>query len=317
VINFKPVKLSDKAWMDKHFIAEDSRCCDFNFTNIFIWGDSYKLTAAEVAGMLVFRTVVNKIIYYSFPIGLGDVRAAVSELLKHCRESKEPFNLRGITEKNAEKIDILFPCLFDFSPERSSFDYVYLAEKLATLSGKRLHAKRNHINKFISSYNWTFEPITAENVALCAAMNEEWIRRNRGAKGSPTLDSEQEALSKALSNYTALGLEGGALFVDGEMVAFTIGEKLNSDTYVVHFEKAFREINGSYSMINREFVRYVMQNHPEIVYINREDDTGAENLRRAKQSYYPEFMVEKYIAVPSKQRSAYDAVSIFSRARQT
>lgn len=316
MIDFKPLTLSDKAWMDKHFKAEDSRSCDFNFTNVFIWGSSYNLTAAEVAGMLVFRTVVNSITYYSFPIGLGDVRAAVSELLKHCRESEEPFNLRGITEKNAERIDILFPCLFDFIPERSYFDYVYLAEKLANLSGKRLHAKRNHINKFTSSYNWSFEPITVENVALCATMNEEWMRRNRDEKSNDTFDSEQEALSKALLNFSALGLDGGALIVDGEIVAFTIGEKLNSDTYVVHFEKAFKEINGSYSMINREFVRYVMQKHPEIIYINREDDTGAENLRRAKQSYNPEFMVEKYVAVPSKQRSAYDAVSLFTRARQ-
>lgn len=316
MIEFKPVSLTDKSWMDKHFSAEDSRSCDFNFTNIFIWGGSYKLTAAEIAGMLVFRTVVDNIVYYSFPIGLGDMRAAVSELLRHCEESEETFNLRGITENNAKKIDILFPCLFDFIEERSYYDYVYSAEKLATLSGKRLHAKRNHINKFESTYKWSFEPLSEENVTLCAEMNKEWVFRNGDEKDFGTFGSEQDALEKALSNFGALGLEGGLLYADGMVAAFTIGEKLNSDTYVVHFEKAIKEINGAYSMINREFVRYVLQKYPETVYINREDDTGAENLRRAKESYYPEFLVEKFVAVPRKQRSAYDAVSIFASARQ-
>lgn len=316
MIDFKPVQLSDKTWMDKHFKAEDSRSSDFNFTNVFIWGDYYNLTAAEVSGMLVFRTVFNGLIFYSFPIGTGDMRSAVHELLKHCEEKNEPFRLRGITKENADKIDILFPCLFDFTPERSYFDYVYLAEKLATLSGKRLHAKRNHINKFLSTYSdWSFEPLSAENIAHCVEMNKEWARRYRSEDEGGTFDIEQKALDKALSNFTALGLEGGILRVDGEVVAFTIGEKLNSDTYVVHFEKAFREINGAYSMINREFVRYVLEKHPEIVYINREDDTGAENLRRAKESYYPEFMVEKYVAIPKKQRCNYDSVSICACAR--
>jgi len=315
VIDFKPVGLSDKGRMYRHFKAEDSRSCDFNFTNIFIWGDTYKLTAAEISDMLVFRTVVDDMIYYSFPIGPGDTRAAVSALLRHCEEREEAFHLRGITEKNAEKIDILFPCLFDFIEERSYYDYIYSAEKLATLSGKRLHAKRNHINKFESTYKWSFEPLTAENVTLCAEMNKEWVLRNEDEKDFGTFGSEQDALSKALSNFDALGLEGGILYADGKVAAFTIGEKLNSDTYVVHFEKAFKEITGSYSMINREFVRYVLQKHPETVYINREDDTGAENLRRAKESYYPEFMVEKFVAVPRIQRSAYDAVSLCTSAR--
>jgi len=315
VIEFKPLKLSDKAWVDRHIKYEDSRSCDFNFTNVLIWGSTYSLTAAEISGMLIFRTVVDDITYYSFPIGSGDMRAAVLELLRHSEECGEAFNLRGITEKNAEKIDILFPCLFDFIEERSYYDYIYSAEKLATLSGKRLHAKRNHINRFESTYNWSFEPINEDNMAQCAEMNEEWVRRNADEKDFGTFSSEQEALGKTFENYKALGLEGGALLVDGKVVAFTIGEKLNSDTYVVHFEKAFKEIEGAYSMINREFVRYVIQKHPEIVYINREDDTGAENLRRAKASYYPEFLIEKFVAVPRILRSEYDSVSLCRSAR--
>jgi len=302
--------------MDKHFKAEDSRSSDFNFTNMLIWGDYFNLTAAEVCDMLVVRTVDKGVIYYSFPIGTGDVKAAVLKLLEHCEEKAEPFKLRGITTENAEKIDALFPCLFDFIPERNYFDYIYSAEKLATLAGKRLHAKRNHINKFLSTYSdWSFEPLSEENLAICQQVNKEWILRYGNEDDSNAIENEQVALEKALSNFAALGLEGGLLRVNGDVVAFTIGEKLNSDTYVVHFEKAIREVNGAYTMINREFVKYVLEKHPEIVYINREDDTGAENLRRAKESYYPEFMIEKYVAIPVNQGSAYDEVSICSSAR--
>ena len=94
-----------------------------------------------------------------------------------------------------------------------------------------------------------------------------------------------------------MGVEGGLLRSAGKVIAFTVGEVLNSNTYNVHFEKAFAEIQGAYAMINREFVKYIMQIHPEIEYINREEDLGLESLRKAKQSYYPDLMVEKYTAV--------------------
>ena len=100
-----------------------------------------------------------------------------------------------------------------------------------------------------------------------------------------------------MEHYAALGLEGGLLRAEGRVIAFTMGDKLCSDTYDVHFEKAYGEIQGAYAVINREFARWVRAHHPEIRYLNREDDMGVEGLRRAKESYYPDQMVEKYAAV--------------------
>ena len=112
-----------------------------------------------------------------------------------------------------------------------------------------------------------------------------------------TIVGERLAMQKAFAAYRELQLDGGILRVNGEAIAFTIGERLSRDTYVVHFEKSISDLRGTYPMINREFVRHICEKYPEIQYINREEDMGLENLRKAKRSYYPDFMVEKYLAV--------------------
>ena len=49
-------------------------------------------------------------------------------------------------------------------------------------------------------------------------------------------------------------------------------------------------------MVCREFARQILADHPDIVYLNREDDMGHENLRSAKLEYRPEFLLRKYTA---------------------
>lgn len=300
MINFKAVLLTDKPWMDSCIAAENSRNCEFNFTNIFVWRDIYDVSAADVEGRLVFLREIFGKPYYSFPIGHGDIRASMLALTRDADERGMRFQMRSITADNCEMLDRLFPCSFEFIPERNSFDYIYSAEKLATLAGKQLHGKRNHINKFESTYSWSFEPITPDNIGLCESMNSQWENLHSDEESIESFNEEMLALGESFANFEALGLEGGILRADGEIAAFTIGEKLCSDTYVSHFEKAFPDIPGAYQMINREFAKFIMEKHPEIKYINREDDMGAENLRRAKASYYPEFMMEKFIALPKE-----------------
>ena len=110
------------------------------------------------------------------------------------------------------------------------------------------------------------------------------------------LDDEHAAIVRGFMRWRELGLEGGALFAEGKLVGFTVGEVTSSDTFDVHFEKAFASIPGAYPMVCREFARQIMADHPNIVYLNREDDMGHENLRSAKLEYYPEFLLAKYTA---------------------
>ena len=103
------------------------------------------------------------------------------------------------------------------------------------------------------------------------------------------------AIGTALNSWDALGLRGGILRLDGEVIAFTFGCQATDDMYVVQIEKADHNIAGAYQMINQQFVK---RNCTEVLYVNREEDLGIEGLRKAKRSYHPAFMAKKYMAVP-------------------
>ena len=174
--------------------------------------------------------------------------------------------------------------------DRDEADYVYEREKLATLAGKKLHGKRNHINKFKSLYeDWTYESLNDENVEDCFQMALKWRNQN-GCDEDHEKNAEMCVTLNSLRLYKELGMVGGIIRVAGKIVAFCIGEPVSEDTFVVHIEKAFPDIEGAYPMINQQFVLHECM---EYQYVNREEDTGAEGLRKAKLSYRPVFLVEK------------------------
>ena len=152
----------------------------------------------------------------------------------------------------------------------------------------------NHINKFKELYpNHSYEPLTADNIETIRPFIEDWYQKK--AESDSSVLTEKTALENALANFEALELKGGILLVDGKVVAFTIGEQLNEDTALIHFEKADTDYQGAYPMMNQQFVQNAWSH---LAYVNREDDMGIEGLRKAKLSYYPDLMVEMYSATP-------------------
>lgn len=298
MLNFKKIELNDKKWMDTLLAAADMRGCHQNFTNIFAWSEIYHYRVARVNDYLIVKGKTSDYgQYYFYPAGLGDVKAVIEMMKQDADESKEKFTLAGVSPENMEILKSLFPAGFEFEEMRDSFDYVYLLDKLVNLRGRKLQAKRNHINRFKreNKHTWSFEQISAENLAECWEMNIKWCKKNNCFDDDQLMD-EYCAVRRCFDNYHALNLEGGLLRLAGKVIAFTMGEKLNSDTYVIHVEKAFGEIKGAYQMINREFAVLIQKNYPQLVYVNREEDMGFEGLRKAKLSYYPDKMEEKYLA---------------------
>ena len=300
MIDFRTPQPSDKAWVDALLAQADYRGCDYNFTNLFVWSRAYGQEIAQVNGFLVTHLCGRMGCSYMYPAGSGDLAAAIDILAREADERRQPLRLVCLTTRQMEELDRLMPGRFAYEADRDGFDYLYDIDRLADLTGKKLHAKRNHINRFMDNNpSWVYEEITPQTLPECLEMDKEWYRRSmvrEGAAEERDLGDEGIALRTAMDHYHALGLEGGLIRVYGEVVAFTMGDRLNSDTYDVHFEKAYGEFQGAYAMINREFARWVRAKHPNVRYLNREDDMGVEGLRKAKESYYPDRMVEKYAA---------------------
>ncbi|MDD6189653.1 MAG: phosphatidylglycerol lysyltransferase domain-containing protein [Clostridiales bacterium] len=299
MLDFKPVTLADRDWMYPIIYSENIRNADFSFTNIYAWGESYLAKQTMVDGCLVIYTNEGSESFYSFPVGAeSDAKLAnvIEKLIAHCEELGEKFIMHAIPAAKTETIERLFPGKFEISPIRDLFDYVYSADKLASLAGKKLHSKRNFVNRFTAEHDWKLVPMTAESSSLWADLTGEWIAEHNESSYDSAFD-EARAMRNAMSHFDELKLDGAYLYIGDRPCAFTVGERICRDTYIVHFEKADASITGAYPMINREFVRMIKEKYPEIEYINREDDMGLENLRKAKQSYYPDFMEEKYTAV--------------------
>ena len=300
MIDFRTPQPSDKAWVDALLAQADYRGCDYNFTNLFVWSRAYGQEIAQVNGFLVTHLCGRMGCSYMYPAGSGDLAAAIDILAREADERRQPLRLVCLTTRQMEELDRLMPGRFAYEADRDGFDYLYDIDRLADLTGKKLHAKRNHINRFMDNNpSWVYEEITPQTLPECLEMDKEWYRRSmvrEGAAEERDLGDEGIALRTAMDHYHALGLEGGLIRVYGEVVAFTMGDMLSSDTYDVHFEKAYGELQGAYAMINREFARWVRAKHPNVRYLNREDDMGVEGLRKAKESYYPDRMVEKYAA---------------------
>lgn len=295
MIDFKKIEMRDKEWVKPLLKAADLSGCHQNFTNLFSWSGTYHYQVAQVDDYLVIKGRLGETYYYFYPAGTSDVQPVLEAMKKDAQENGHEFIVLGISPENMATLKELYPEHFEYEEMRDSFDYVYLAEKLATLAGRKLQAKRNHINRFEANNTWAFELLTLENLAECWEMNLEWCRRN-DCKDDEQLRAEYCAVKRDFDYFTDLELEGGLLRADGKIVAFTMGERLNSDTYVVHVEKAFGEIQGAYQIINREFVRWIRETYPDMVYVNREEDMGYEGLRKAKLSYHPDKMEEKFLA---------------------
>ena len=289
-IIFRRPALEDQELIRSYFGKAPSRSCERTFVDVFLWARHYQVTFAIIEDTLVFRDGGEEP-GFSYPAGeAARVKKALEFLMKYSEQQGYPFKLYNVTAENFAQIEEWFPGEFELEYDRDQADYVYESEKLATLSGKKLHSKRNHVNRFMATHdNWTYEKLTKENVEECFQMALLW-RKENGCDDDEDKNEEMCVTLNSLRLFEELGVVGGILRVDGRIVAFTMGEPICEDTFVVHIEKAFADVDGAYTVINQQFVQHECLDYK---YVNREEDTGAEGLRKAKLSYKPVFLVEK------------------------
>lgn len=299
-IPFKKIELEDKALIDKYLEKKTYRSCELIFANVYLWSRFFPTEFAVVEDALVFRSFrESDSMSITFPAGEeAQIKKALDVLFDYFAEKNMPIRMHLVQEQEFALLEEWYPGRFTIEYDRDAADYVYETEKLTTLAGKKLHGKRNHINNFKKQYpNWSYERITEDNQEDCFQMAMKW-RQDHECEHDEEKRDEMCVTLNALRLREELGLVGGLLRIDGEVVAFTIGEPLNPDTFVVHIEKAFADIQGAYPMINQQFVEHEAQDYK---YVNREEDTGAEGLRKAKLSYRPAFLVNKGLVREKKE----------------
>ena len=291
MIDFQPIRSEDREIYNRYLQSGKARGCEYSFANLYLWG---RQKAAVVDGQMVLFSQFNRKTVYPYPAGEGEKKPALEAIIRDSQERGIPCRITGLDSQEIADMEEMFPGQFRFHCDRDSYDYVYDINDLADLKGRKYQRKRNHYNRFRDNFPYyTIEPITGENLPQVKQMLEDWYAQRQEADPDGDYLMEQAAIYKALRHYEQLGLEGIVLVNEDRILAMTIGSRLAPDTFDIHFEKARAEADTAYTVINCEFARYLRARHPEVRFLNREDDLGIEGLRKAKLSYYPHHMVEK------------------------
>jgi hypothetical protein len=294
-IPFRPITIKDKEEITSLTLPSDNQNCDFSFANMCSWRFLYDSEFAVSDGFLLIRFLIEdkSRFAYMMPVGNGDMKAALVKLQEDSLKHGHPLCMLGITNDNKKVLETLMPGDFYYIDERDFYDYVYLRENLALLSGKKYQPKRNHINNFKKRYNYEYINITPQIVPQCLELECKWFKENRTDDDKEELSDERRSMTFALHNADELGLIGGAIRVDGEIIAFSFGAPINHNTFGVHVEKADTRFEGAYTVINQEYAAHLPEQY---IYMNREEDLGIPGLRQAKLSYQP-ILLEKCAAV--------------------
>lgn len=294
-MRFLPVTLDNMPAVYFLLMQEKGRTTDFSFGGLAMWVDYFNYEYCIVRDTLFIKGVLEddrSVVAFSLPVGTLPLRRAVNMLAGYCDARGLQLEFSAVPEYALEGFSQLRPRriieLTDWG------DYLYEAEKLATLSGKKMSKKRNHVNRFMSLYEgrWNFEPLTDDNCSEALAFMDIFDREGDDTRQAR---DERELTRRMLERFDILSefVEGGVLRVDGKVCAFTLGD-IKGDTLFIHIEKATRAVEGSYETINKLFAARMLDEHPELRYINREDDAGDEGLRLAKRSYHPVEMLRKF-----------------------
>ena len=294
MLEFREINISDKIRINNSLSKSDFMGCEYSFANNLAWRRLNNSLVSFYKDFYICASFGDGTTppCYIFPAGNGDYREVITELRRNSENLGFPLTMFGFTDKTLPLLEEFFPGQYTAELDRDSSDYIYLRSDLIELAGKKYHAKRNHLSRF-NDIKYEYSSINESDFDDCILFATEHY--NASDKSDHSILAEQFAINSFFNYYTELDLKGGIVRIDGKICAMTIGEHLNSDTFCVHIEKADTSYNGIYAGINNLFVRSdATKGH---LYINREEDLGIEGLRKAKLSYYPAFILNKYYVV--------------------
>lgn len=285
MLDFKALELEHRDLLNGFLRRHPPQISEHTFTNLFAWRGSRPTALARWHdALLIVQETEGERSLLGPPVGDCDME----ELLPVLTDAGVRA-FRRLPKATAEQLRELG---LETQSDRDNADYVYLREDLVKLAGRQYHRQKNLINQCLSAYDCTYVHIAPGILDEIVDMQDRWCEQ-QDCDEKPGLCNEYRAIMQTLEHFGELTLRGGAVRIGGQIEAYTIGEPLNDETAVVHFEKAMKQYNGLYQVINQWFCRHELE---EFRFVNREQDLGIPGLRRAKKSYHPHHMVEKYSA---------------------
>jgi len=297
-MSFTNITINDKKLFDDYFKVNEPQISELTFTNLFMWRNYYRYVYDIICGQLcIIANPLNSEPYALMHVAKGtttkdDIKEAVNCIREYFRKNGWVLKFKKMAKEETELLKDIFGLEYgkNIIEDRDNSDYVYRTEDLIYLKGKKYDGKRNHINKFKKMYSYEYYSIDDGNIRYCYDIMDEWCRK-RDCKEHMHNYCEKLANIEVLDNYKTLGCDGAIISVNGKFEAFAVGEMLNSTTAVIHIEKANTDISGLYAVINQQFCE---KRWSSTAYINREQDLGVEGIRKAKLSYNPLKVIEKY-----------------------
>ena len=295
-MNFKPLTLEDRPIFRTAGKAGTQLIGDTSFTNLFIWRSYYRAVWAEAHGCLCLLALPEGEEPFGLaPVGPGDRIAALGYTFQALAELTSQPQIRRVPEDLVTAIDVA-GAPYECSHDRDNDDYIYLRERLCTLSGRKLHQKKNHYNYFINHNQFECVPVTSELISELLQVQESWLASKEESSNTVgLLDYELASVQELLYHMTDLNQLGLAIRIEGRIEGFTMGEMLNQNTVLVHLEKANHEIRGLFMALCSHFCHLFPS---EVIFVNREQDLGLPGLRLSKESLRPDHMVRKFTVIP-------------------
>ncbi|MGL4914197.1 MAG: DUF2156 domain-containing protein [Romboutsia sp.] len=294
---FKDINIDSKKELQPYFDMVGYEACEYCFTTLYMWQHVYK-TGYYIGDD--FAVLVGEYEGDSFSIlplaKKENISKAIDFVIGYFQKENKKIYLRGITQEVKMILEKDYPDKFNYIEERDLFDYVYDAESLRTLAGRKNQKKRNHINSFLKDYEGRYEYrlLDESDFGVCLDLLKEWSSiKESNDELDDGIDDELEGIKKIFKSYEIVKdkLKIAGIFIDGKLEAFTMGELLNPNMVVIHIEKANPNIRGLYPFINQQFL---VSEFDKVEFVNREEDLGIPGLRKAKLSYHPLRFVEKY-----------------------
>lgn len=294
---FKEIDIDSYKELRPFFNSVDYEACEYCFTTLYMWRDMYKTSYYIEDDFAIIVGEYEGDRFSVLPLAKKDkIHKAIAFMINYFKNEDHRIYLRAVTKEVVELLQKDYPGRFEYIEERDYFDYVYYAESLRTLKGRKNQKKRNHLNYFIKEYEGRVEykKLDKENFDDCITLLKAWtVNKEENGDKEEGIDDEFVAIKKIFDHYDVLreDVKISGIYIDNKLEAFTIGEKINEHMAVIHIEKANPEIRGLYPYINQQFL---VNEFPDVELVNREEDLGLEGLRKAKLSYHPCKFVEKY-----------------------